>query len=118
SLGPRARRDPPRPRPSVPTARGARRAATSARTAPWRAGARRARARPPSRRSCVHALTKTLRSVTFWRHMSNGTVSVEIVGDGTTLNAGDAVSFEYTRYDDAAHAGTPLAIKHESRARR
>ena len=53
----------------------------------------------------------------YWELFVNGSQAQSGI-DGTTLNAGDAVSFEYTRYDDAAHAGTPLAIKHESRARR
>jgi hypothetical protein len=53
----------------------------------------------------------------YWELFVNGTPAQSGI-DGTILNAGDAVSFEYVRYDADAHAGTLLAVKHESRVRR
>ena len=53
----------------------------------------------------------------YWELSVNGSASQYGI-DGTILNDGDSVSFEFVRYDQSAHAGTLLAVKHESRARR
>jgi hypothetical protein len=53
----------------------------------------------------------------YWELFVNGAPAPQGI-DGTILNDGDSVTFEYVRYDAHAHAGTLLAVKHESRARR
>jgi Domain of unknown function (DUF4430) len=53
----------------------------------------------------------------YWELFVNGTPAQQGI-DGTILNDGDAVVFEYVLFDPDAHAGTLLAVKHESRTRR
>jgi hypothetical protein len=53
----------------------------------------------------------------YWELFVNGTPAQAGI-DGTILNAGDAVSFEYVRFEPDVHEGTLLQIKHESRAGR
>jgi Domain of unknown function (DUF4430) len=53
----------------------------------------------------------------YWELFVNGEPAQYGI-DGTILNAGDALRFEYVQYDPDVHEGTLLAIKHASRVRR